>query len=157
MTNLTRCLGAVIASGAMLLSINAHAGDTATEHPSLLQTTVLTGKKFTTETWGLHDLTNITELVGPQSGCDLHRGVIKVDGLQFSKSGATLESFRFIDSTGTQWSIPTNIENFSNAEKRVANSFIRVGHAYFVIFAVCGSGGFPSLVEMVDVTAIKPL
>ena len=101
--------------------------------------------------------TNITELVGPQSGCDLHRGVIKVDGLQFSKSGATLESFRFVDSTGTQWSIPTNIENFSNAEKRVANSFIRVGRAYFVIFAVCGSGGFPSLVEIVDVAAIKPL
>lgn len=157
MTTLKSLLGAALTSIAMLFATNTYAADTATEHPSLLQTTVVNGKRFITETWGLHDLTNITELVGPQSGCDLHRGVIKVDGLQFSKSGATLESFRFVDSTGTQWSIPTNIENFSNAEKRVANSFIRVGHAYFVIFSVCGSGGFPSLVEMVDLAAIKPL
>lgn len=155
MTTLKSCLSSAVPSIAILFAAHAAAADAPNEHPTLLQTTVLNGKKFTTETWGLHGLANVNELAGPQSGCDLHRGVIKVDGLQFSKSGATLESFRFIDSAGTQWSVPTNIENFSNAEKRVANSFIRVGRSYFVIFAVCGSGGYPSLVEIVDVAAIK--
>ncbi|WP_298150841.1 hypothetical protein [Flavobacterium sp.] len=91
-------------------------------------------------------------LLEPGSGCQHFVGPVKVEGVQFSKSGNTLESFRFTNSRNDQWSIPTNIEELSSVDRGAANSFIRVGKKYFVDATVCGSGGFASLVNMYDLS-----
>jgi len=86
----------------------------------------------------------------PHDNCEERTGIIKVEGVQFSSSGVTLESFRFIDKAGNQWSVPTGIGNLSGAARVEANNFIRVGRSYFVDIEVCGSGGFPSLTSMYE-------
>ena len=86
----------------------------------------------------------------PGANCGQFVGPILVEGVQFSQSGATLESFRFTTANGAQWSVPTNIGKLSNVEQSIANSFIRVGKKYFVHVQSCGSGGFASLINMYD-------
>jgi hypothetical protein len=83
-------------------------------------------------------------------GCQQLIGQIKVEGIQFDKSGRILESFRFTDKNEHQWSVPTNIENLLEIATGPANDFIRVGKVYFVDVQVCGSGGYPSLISMYD-------
>jgi hypothetical protein len=84
-------------------------------------------------------------------GCAQRVGKIRVEGLQFSKSGATLESFWFIDKNGSQWSTPTNIAELSdNVTRSKAGSFIKVGKEYWVHIQVCGSGGYSDLISMYE-------
>jgi len=79
-------------------------------------------------------------------------GIVKPEGVQFSEKGGTLESFRFTDKNGTQWSVPTNIAELSNAARNEANSFIKVGKTYYSHIQVCGSGGFASLIALYDMS-----
>ena len=88
---------------------------------------------------------------GTDDDCEELFGVIKVQGIQFSPSGATLHSFRFTDANGYQWSVPTHIGRLSDVARDNANSFIRVGKRYFAEVRVCGSGGFASLVNLYDI------
>lgn len=98
-------------------------------------------------------LVNMTDILNkPGDGCEQFIGVVKVEGIQFSSSGGSVESFRFTDHFGNQWSVPTNISDLSNAARSQANNFIRVGKPYYVQVQVCGSGGFASLVNMYDAT-----
>ena len=104
---------------------------------------------------GLMDMAD--PMMGPGSGCSPFVGQVKVEGVQFSASGAVLESFRFTNPKGDQWSIPTGIGDLSNADKGAANSFIKVGKKYLVHAKVCGSGGFPELINMYDLSVqFKP-
>ena len=89
---------------------------------------------------------------GTMDDCQQMIGKIKVEGVQFSQSGVTLESFRFTDKNGTQWSVPTGFSNLSKPEREEANSFIRVGKSYFVQVEVCGSGDYPDLINMYDMS-----
>lgn len=122
--------------------------------PSLIQvyqTTMKNGK----EESRLVDagLVNMDDMMlEPGSGCQHFVGVVRVEGIQFSRSGATLESFRFTNPKGDQWSIPTNIGRLSNIERSRANSLIRVGRQYLIDANVCGSGGFASLVNLYDLS-----
>lgn len=84
----------------------------------------------------------------PGDNCQQFLGTATVEGIQFSSSGATLESFRFTDKSGNQWSVPTNIGKLSGAARGIANNFIRVGRQYYLHVQVCGSGGFASLISM---------
>lgn len=68
----------------------------------------------------------------PGDNCTQFTGPVTVEGIQFTPSGGTLETFRFTDKNGTQWSVPTNIGRLSNVDRQHANSFIRVGKRYFV-------------------------
>lgn len=96
-------------------------------------------------------LVNMSQIYdGPLDNCEQLFGVIKVQGIQFSPSGATLQSFRFTDAHGDQWSVPTHIGRLSDAARQAADSFIRVGKRYFAEVQVCGSGGFASLVNLYD-------
>ncbi|MNN78766.1 hypothetical protein D3C81_1953510 [compost metagenome] len=96
-------------------------------------------------------------MLEPGSGCQQFVGSVIVEGVQFSRSGAVLESFRFTNPNGDQWSVPTNIDKLSNAEMAQANSLIRVGKKFFIHVKVCGSGGFTSLVNLYDLSAqLKP-
>lgn len=87
---------------------------------------------------------------GSTDDCQQMIGKIKVEGVQFSQSGVTLESFRFTDKNDAQWSIPTGFSQFSNVERRKANNFIKVGKSYFVQVEICGNGGYPDLINMYD-------
>lgn len=89
------------------------------------------------------------------SGCEQRAGVVKVEGVQFSRSGVTLESFRFTSKSGDQWSMPTGIDGLSNTDRSQANNFIRVGKSYFMRFQVCGSGGFPDLLDLYDLAFVN--
>ncbi len=84
----------------------------------------------------------------PTDNCEDFFGVIKIAGIQFSRSGAVLRSFYFIDAKGTQWSVPTNIGALSDAARGQANSFVRVGQRYYAHIEACGSGGFASLISL---------
>ncbi|MCY1196945.1 hypothetical protein D9M72_83020 [compost metagenome] len=97
-------------------------------------------------------LVNMDE--APLSGCQEFSGAIKVGGVQFSPSGATLDLFWFVDRNGTRWSVPTNIgkANFGAVERGEANNLIRIGGDYWVRLHVCGSGGFPSLISLQDMS-----
>jgi hypothetical protein len=88
----------------------------------------------------------------PGANCQQFTGPIKVEGIQFSPSGAVLESFRFTDAKGSQWAVPTNIGKLGSADRSHANSFIRVGRRYLAHLQVCGSGGFASLVNLYDLS-----
>jgi len=115
----------------------------------VFQSVLIDGKPQVKET--IAALVNMESIMdAPHDGCDEIIGSIKVEGVQFSHSGATLESFRFTDRSGAQWSVPTNINVLPIASRQDANSFIRVGHAYFAHIQVCGSGGFASLISMYD-------
>ncbi len=93
-----------------------------------------------------------TAMNEPGSGCSQMIGRIKVESLQFSKSGVVLESFYFTDAKGNVYSVPTNIEKLPNALRSQANSFIRQGRNYFAHIKVCGSGGFASLINLYDLS-----
>lgn len=96
-------------------------------------------------------LVNMDELMDSAgSGCSQFTGMVKVEGLQFSVSGATLESFRFTAKDGSVWSVPTNIGGLANADRATANSFIKVGKTYFAHVQACGSGGYASLISLYD-------
>jgi hypothetical protein len=122
--------------------------------PSLIHVYQTTMKNGKAETHSVDaGLVNMDDMMLESgSGCQHFVGVVKIDGLQFSQSGTTLQSFRFINSKGDQWSIPTNIEKLSNAERSRANNLIRVGKQYLIDVNVCGSGGFPSLVNLYDLS-----
>lgn len=106
------------------------------------------GKPIQTVVSGLVNMTEIMNKTG--DGCEQFIGLVKVEGVQFSSSGVTLESFRFTDHYGNQWSVPTNIGDMSNIQRSEANNFIRTGRSYYVQVQICGSGGYPSLVNMYD-------
>lgn len=89
-------------------------------------------------------------LVDPGDNCSQMAGAIKIEGVQYSASGATLESFRFTDPKGNQYSVPTNITKLSNGERSEANRFIRQGKTYFAHIQMCGSGGYASLINLYD-------
>lgn len=98
-------------------------------------------------------LVNMTDLLNkPGDGCEQFIGLVKVEGIQFSSSGGSIESFRFTDRFGNQWSVPTNISDLANSARSQANNFIRVSKPYYVQVQICGSGGFASLVNMYDAT-----
>lgn len=88
----------------------------------------------------------------PQDRCTQMIGKITVEGIQFSRSGTILESFHFRDQKGNVFSVPTNIGNLSNAARGHANSFIKQGKTYFAHIQLCGSGGYPSLINLYDPT-----
>ncbi|WP_157139117.1 hypothetical protein [Cupriavidus metallidurans] len=93
-------------------------------------------------------LVNMDEIFDKSGdNCQQFVGTATVEGVQFSSSGATLESFRFTDKRGNQWSVPTNIGKLPGAARGAANNFIRVGRPYFLQVQICGSGGFPSLIN----------
>ena len=87
--------------------------------------------------------------------CETRSSISKIEGVQFSSSGKTLELFRFTDKNNHQWAIPTSIEKLNKFDREAANSLIRVGKTYFIIFQLCGSGGFPDLIELFDLSAIQ--
>ncbi|MCY0854323.1 hypothetical protein [Cupriavidus sp. D39] len=94
-------------------------------------------------------LVNMEDIMDePGSGCEQRVGTVKVEGVQFSSSGATLESFRFTDKKGNQWAVPTNIGNLPGSARGQANNFIRVGKSYYIHLHICGSGRFASLINM---------
>ena len=97
-------------------------------------------------------LVNMDEILDGSGGCGQAFGPAKIEGIQFSQSGVTLESFRFTDKRGEQWSVPTNIGKLSNAERREANSFIKTGKTYYLHMQVCGNGGYPSLINLYDLS-----
>lgn len=98
-------------------------------------------------------LVNMTDLANkPGDGCEQFIGLVKVEGIQFSSSGRSIESFRFTDHFGNQWSVPTSISDLSNSARSEANNFIRVGRPYFIHVQICGSGGYADLVNMYDAT-----
>lgn len=88
------------------------------------------------------------------SGCQDFIGAIKVGGVQFSASGATVDLLWFIDRRGARWSVPTNIgkAGFSNRERDYANNLIKVDGTYWAHILVCGTGGFASLVSLYDMS-----
>ncbi|WP_186101396.1 hypothetical protein [Burkholderia gladioli] len=95
---------------------------------------------------------------GAGSNCSQFIGLIKVDGIQFSSSGGTLEAFRFTDKNNNVWAVPTNIGKLSNVNRQAANSLIREGRRYFVHVQACGSGGVSSLISLYDAaTAFGPV
>lgn len=154
MKKLTIYLIAVLAASA--LPLISQAGEA---RPSLIQVYQTTTKNGKVETRPVDaGLVNMDDMMlEPGSGCQHFVGVVKIEGIQFSQSGATLESFRFTNSKGDQWSIPTNIGRLSNAERSRANNLIRVGKQYFIDVNVCGSGGYPSLVNLYDLSVqFKP-
>ncbi|CAN7775635.1 hypothetical protein LJR296_007661 [Cupriavidus necator] len=64
-------------------------------------------------------LINMDEIFDrPDDNCEQRLGNITVEGIRFSQSGATLESFRFTDKKGNQWSVPTNIGKLPGAGTR---------------------------------------
>jgi len=129
----------------------ARAGEAKPALIQVYQTTVKNGKSETRPVdAGLVNMDDM--MLEPGSGCQHFVGIVKIDGVQFSQSGATLESFRFINAKGDQWSIPTNIGRLSNVERSRANSLIKVGKQYLIDANVCGSGGYPSLVNLYDLS-----
>jgi len=125
----------------------AHAQHNA--EPTLIQVYKnLSHNKSRTYVGGLVQMDEIQN--DPGSMCTQMIGMIKVEGVQFSASGATLEIFRFTDNKGNQWSVPTNIGSLPNVDKGTANNFIRVGRSYFAHIQVCGSGGYASLINLYD-------
>ena len=88
------------------------------------------------------------------TGCQNFVGAIKVGGVQFSASGATVDLFWFVDRRGARWSVPTNIgkADFSNRERDDANNLIKVGGTYWAHIFSCGTGGFASLVSLYDMS-----
>lgn len=89
----------------------------------------------------------------PLESCIQMSGPIKVEGIQFSESGKTLETFWFTDKRGARWVVPTNIDQMKlTSERSKASDFIKTGKQYFVHIQVCGSGGFPSLVNIYDMS-----
>lgn len=91
-----------------------------------------------------------TVFTEPGSGCTQMIGTIKVEGVQFSKSGAVLELIRFRDNKGNQWAVPTSIEKLPKLDREKANNFIKTGRSYFSHIQVCGSGGFADLISLYD-------
>lgn len=119
--------------------------------PTVIEVSKITSKRqVSTQVAGLASMDSVMN--EPGSGCSQMIGQIRVDGLQFSKSGVVLESFHFSDAKGNVYSVPTNIERLPNASRSQANSFIRQGKQYFAHIQVCGSGGFASLVNLYDLS-----
>ncbi len=98
-----------------------------------------------------HTIVAGVNMGGISDDCEQMIGKIKVEGVQFSESGATLESFRFIDKNGAQRSVPTGFNNLSKPDRERANSFIKVGKTYFAHIEFCGSGSYADLVNMYDI------
>lgn len=89
------------------------------------------------------------------SGCAQFAGRIKVEGLQFSDSGATLKSFWFVDGKDNNWSVPTEFESLPNNLLRSnASSFIKKDKPYFIRLEACGSGGFVTLIDIYNEKAV---
>lgn len=132
----------------VVFSTAAHASEIS---PEIIYRYVVTPNQPVQEfVSGILNLDGLSD--SPGDGCEQRIGVVKVEGIQFSQSGATLESFRFTDGHGNQWSVPTNFDNLSNAGRSQANNFIRVGRPYYVDVQLCGNGGYPSLISIYDAT-----
>ncbi|CAI8954625.1 MULTISPECIES: hypothetical protein [Burkholderia] len=142
----TACVSAAVmfSATADAQSFNAHARLVTT-----WQAKDLTGKSAAAERLvALEEMDEVYDR--PGDNCTQFIGPVTVEGVQFTSSGGTLETFRFTDKNGSQWSVPTNIGRLSNVDRQRANSFIRVGKRYFAHVQVCGSGGIASLVSMYD-------
>lgn len=142
----------VTMSSALMLPQLAIAGEAKPALIQVYQTTTLKNGKVESRAVDAALVNMDDMMLDPRSGCQHFIGPVKVEGVQFSASGAVLESFRFTNSKGDQWSIPTNIGQLSNAARSRANSLIRVGKQYLVDVNVCGSGGFASLVNLYDLS-----
>ncbi|WP_420956602.1 hypothetical protein [Burkholderia gladioli] len=135
--------------GLFALEVNAQEEATGPRLISTWQSKELTASSRATErVVGLEEMDSVYQFAG--ANCEQFVGPVTVEGIQFSQSGGTLESFRFTDKNGTQWSVPTNIGKLSNVSRQQANSLIRVGRRYFIHAQVCGSGGFASLISLYD-------
>jgi hypothetical protein len=116
----------------------------------IYKTTTTNGKPQTKDF--VAALVNMDEIMDtPGDNCSQMIGAVKIEGVQFSASGVTLESFRFTSKAGNQYSVPTNIGKLSNADRGAANGFIKVGKTYLAHVHFCGSGGFPSLISLYDI------
>ncbi len=116
---------------------------TAEDHPKVIQVTTWDGREI---------VVALVNMDGIMDDCEQKVGIIKPEGVQFSRSGNTLESIRFTDENGAQWSVPTNIGELSNAARSEANSFIKVGKTYYSHIQICGSGGFANLISLYDMS-----
>ena len=81
-------------------------------------------------------------LDAPSDGCEQITGYVTVKGVQFSKSGRTLESFWFIDKNGIRWVVPTNIGKITVSSDAIrASSFTKLGEIISFIFKSAGVVG----------------
>jgi hypothetical protein len=115
-----------------------------------LQPNVITIYKNTANNKGREYVAGLVYMDQLNTGCDDMVGSIKIEGLQFSESGVTLEQIRFNDNKGNVFSVPTNIGKLPKAKIGQANNFLRVGKTYFAHMQFCGSGGFGSLINIYD-------
>lgn len=130
----------------------ASAGSSEPSLVRLYKTATVSGKPQTKVT--VVALVNMEEIMtAPGDNCSQMTGTIKVEGIQFSQSGATLESFHFTNKEGIRYSVPTNISKLANADKGAANGLIKVGKTYFAHVQFCGSGCFASLINLYDSSA----
>ena len=97
-------------------------------------------------------LVNMDEVMG--HGCSPMVGTIKIDGIQFTDSGAVLQQIRFRDNKDNVFSVPTNIGSLPKSERGKANNFRKEGKSYFAHMQFCGSGGFGSLINIYDANAV---
>ncbi|MCG7755240.1 MAG: hypothetical protein LZF63_01075 [Nitrosomonas sp.] len=132
------------------ISTTPHSANATEEGPTLLYVYKYLPNSTKTKDYvtGLVNMDSL--LVDPGDNCSQMTGAIKIEGVQYSPSGATLESFRFTDHKGNQYSVPTNITKLSNGERGQANRFIRQGKTYFAHIQMCGSGGYASLINLYD-------
>ncbi|WP_157727001.1 hypothetical protein [Burkholderia pseudomallei] len=151
MNSTQRFAFAACASAAIILSATAQAQsfNARARLVTTWQAKDLTGKSTAVERLvALEEMDEVYDR--PGDNCTQFIGPVTVEGIQFTPSGGTLETFRFTDKNGNQWSVPTNIGRLSNVDRQRANSLIRVGKRYLVHVQVCGSGGIASLVSMYD-------
>lgn len=92
------------------------------------------------------------DTIESSGGCQNFSGAIRVDGLQMSASGGTVDLFWFVDRNGARWTVPTHIgaAKFGSADHKDANNLIRVGGDYWVHIQACGTGAVATLISLYD-------
>ncbi|PHM30033.1 hypothetical protein [Xenorhabdus innexi] len=81
-------------------------------------------------------------------GCESGEGFFSIDGFQYSESGNTIDLIKFKSSDDKIFAIPTGFDKLSNADKQSVQKILKKGQLSFAKYAVCGSGGFMSLISL---------
>jgi hypothetical protein len=140
----------IFSSVALVFALFSGAALAVELKPKVIEITkIQANNKFKTNVVALVNMDEVMDKSG--DNCSQMVGTIKIEGIQFSKSGKTLEQFRFKDNKGNIFSVPTNIGELPKSQTDIANNFIKEGKSYLAHIQFCGSGGYGSLINLYDV------
>ena len=82
------------------------------------------------------------------SGCDIKKKMMRIDKVKMSDGDRYQEEILFVNMENKKITIPTNFSRLPNSSRSFVNDIYSINDWVMVVYSLCGSGGYPSMISI---------